>query len=197
MPKLGQNRADAPGIGPVLAQLRHVMACLLGIHHWPFTTQRANKYLCLSSLLTHYWPIDPLTLSVWPLKVTFEIPLKISCPYIEKCVFHKVVRFWKLLDLTAGSNFFKGSLGHWSVIFIFHVPSVALQKHQGSELIKSSMLHYSDTIMRAMASQITSVSIVCSTFGSGTDQRKHQGSTSLAFMGGFTSVLCVPHTKGQ
>ena len=36
--------------------------------------------------------------------------------------------------------------------------------------------------MSAMASQITSVSIVCSTVGSGKDQRKHQSSTSLAFV---------------
>ena len=36
--------------------------------------------------------------------------------------------------------------------------------------------------MRAMTSQITGVSIVCSTVCSGTDQRKHQSSASLAFV---------------
>ena len=35
--------------------------------------------------------------------------------------------------------------------------------------------------MRAMASHITSVSIVCSTVYSGTDQRKHQSSASLVW----------------
>ena len=39
--------------------------------------------------------------------------------------------------------------------------------------------------MSAMASQITRVSIVCSTVGSGTDQRKHQNSASLAFVQGI------------
>ena len=39
--------------------------------------------------------------------------------------------------------------------------------------------HY---IMSAMASQITGVSIVCSTFTSGADQRKHQSSASQAFV---------------
>ena len=34
MPQLGQNRTDTGSIGPVLAQLRHVMACLLGCHFW-------------------------------------------------------------------------------------------------------------------------------------------------------------------
>ena len=39
--------------------------------------------------------------------------------------------------------------------------------------------------MNAMASQITSLTIVCSTVYSGTDQRKHQSSTSLAFVRGI------------
>ena len=42
--------------------------------------------------------------------------------------------------------------------------------------------HYSDVIMSAMASQITGVSIVCSTDCWGADQRKHQSYASLAFM---------------
>ena len=36
--------------------------------------------------------------------------------------------------------------------------------------------------MSEMASQITSLSIVCSTIDSGADQRKHQSSASLAFV---------------
>ena len=43
--------------------------------------------------------------------------------------------------------------------------------------------------MSAMASQITSVSIVCSTVGSGADQRKHQSSASLVFVWEFTGGL--------
>ena len=42
--------------------------------------------------------------------------------------------------------------------------------------------HYSDGIMGAMASQITSISIVSSTVYSDADQRKHQSSASLAFV---------------
>ena len=40
--------------------------------------------------------------------------------------------------------------------------------------------HYCDAIMSAMASQITSITIVYSNVYSGTDQRKHQSSASLA-----------------
>ena len=42
--------------------------------------------------------------------------------------------------------------------------------------------HYSNVIMGAMASQITSLTIVYSTVHSGADQRKHQSSASLAFV---------------
>ena len=45
--------------------------------------------------------------------------------------------------------------------------------------------HYSDVIMGAMASQITSHSIIYSTGYSGADQRKHQSYASLAFVRGI------------
>ena len=45
--------------------------------------------------------------------------------------------------------------------------------------------HYSDVIMGTIASQITSLTIVYSTAYSGADQRKHQSSTSLAFVWGI------------
>ena len=45
--------------------------------------------------------------------------------------------------------------------------------------------HYSDVLMSTMASQITSGSIICSNFCSGTDQKKLQSSTSLAFVRGI------------
>ena len=44
---------------------------------------------------------------------------------------------------------------------------------------------YSDIIMGAMASQLTSLAIVYSTVYSGADQRKHQSSASLAFVRGI------------
>ena len=45
--------------------------------------------------------------------------------------------------------------------------------------------HYNDVIMSALASQITGISIVCSTVGSGADQRKHQNFASLIFVRGI------------
>ena len=46
-------------------------------------------------------------------------------------------------------------------------------------------MHYIDVIMGAMASRITSLTIVYSTVYSGADQRKHQSSASLAFVRGI------------
>ena len=45
--------------------------------------------------------------------------------------------------------------------------------------------HYNNVIMSAMLSQITSFAIVYSSVYSGTDQRKHQSSASLAFVRGI------------
>ena len=45
--------------------------------------------------------------------------------------------------------------------------------------------HYGDVIMSAMASQITSLTVVCSNVYSGADQTKHQSSASLAFVRGI------------
>ena len=46
-------------------------------------------------------------------------------------------------------------------------------------------MHYCDVIMGKIASQITSLTIVYSAVYSGTDQRKHQSSASLAFVRGI------------
>ena len=54
-----------------------------------------------------------------------------------------------------------------------------------SFILKRGSWHYDDIIMSTMASQITSPAIVYSTVYSGTDERKHQGSASLAFVRGI------------
>ena len=51
-----------------------------------------------------------------------------------------------------------------------------------------------DVIMGAIASQITSLTIVYSTIYSDADQRKHESSASLAFVRG---IPWIPRTNGQ
>ena len=46
---------------------------------------------------------------------------------------------------------------------------------------QTTLDHYNDVIMNSMASQITTLMIIYSTFYSGADQLKHQSSASLAF----------------
>ena len=58
----------------------------------------------------------------------------------------------------------------------------------------SRHFHYDDVIMGAMASQITSLTIVYSTVNSGADERKHQSSASLAFVwGSHREPVNSPH----
>ena len=60
-----------------------------------------------------------------------------------------------------------------------------ISRHSGDYRIRNIFLHYNDVIMGAMASQITSLTIVYSAVYSGADQRKHQSSVSLASVRGI------------
>ena len=61
----------------------------------------------------------------------------------------------------------------------------------------SKQEHYNDVVMGAIASQITSLTIVYSTVYSDADQRKHQSSASLAFVRGIHRDRWIPRTNGQ
>ena len=51
------------------------------------------------------------------------------------------------------------------------------------------IIHYNDVMMGAIASQITSITIVHSTVSSDADKRKHKSSASLAFVRGIQRGL--------
>ena len=57
-------------------------------------------------------------------------------------------------------------------------------RHHGLQILPYNQ-HYGDVTMGAIASHITSLTIVYSTVNSDADQRKHQSSTSLAFVRGI------------
>ena len=63
----------------------------------------------------------------------------------------------------------------------------------GSSLAFSWYLYYGDAIMGAITSQITSLTIVCSTADSDADQRKHQSSASLVFVRVHRGPVNSPH----
>ena len=60
--------------------------------------------------------------------------------------------------------------------------SLLIRRHNTYPMLIS---HYSDVIMGATASQITSLTIVYSTVYSSPEQREHQSSASLAFVRGI------------
>ena len=83
---------------------------------------------------------------------------------------------------------------HWyiSIVNIDLLPT-SIQSVKSND--KECPQHYNDVIMSAMASEITSLTIVCSIVCSGADRRKYQSSASLTFVRGIHRW--IPRTKGQ
>ena len=84
----------------------------------------------------------------------------------------------------------------WYVLCVFTEDQLltAQYKHTSNAVVVATIVlcyyviccnHYGDVIMGAIASQITSLTIVYSTVYSDADQRKHQSSASLAFVRGI------------
>ena len=61
----------------------------------------------------------------------------------------------------------------------------------------SPIIHYIGAIMTTMAPQITSLTVVYSTVYSDADQRKHQSSASLVFVGEFTGTSEFPALRAS
>ena len=94
--------------------------------------------------------------------------------------------------------------GIWGIGSIITVPfgigiaRITYQNMWACVIMKKMVLflwhHNDDVVIRAMASQITSLTIVYLTVYSGADQRKHQSSASLAFVWGIHQwPVNVPH----
>ena len=61
----------------------------------------------------------------------------------------------------------------------------SISRYHAAAYVENVLQHYGDVIMGAIASQITSFTIVYSTIYSDADQRNHQSSASLAFVRGI------------
>ena len=92
----------------------------------------------------------------------------------------KMVSWWSPLNKRSYPNI---HMVYFGIISYFHYRDVTW----ASWRLKSQEIecHYNDVIMSTMASQITSLTIVCSTVYSAGDQRKHQSTASLAFVWGI------------
>ena len=80
---------------------------------------------------------------------------------------------------------------------ILHAPMCLDGKVSHLSVSSIPTYHYSDVIMKTIASLITSLAVVYSTVYSNADQRKHQSSASLAFVWGIHRDRWIPRTKGQ
>ena len=114
-----------------------------------------------------------------------------------------------LFDLRPDNRLSKQSRGRW-----FETPSHSLRCHcnemyfhltHNKKIMRLKHIwyfenrtrNYSDVIMDTIASQIISFTIFYSTVYSGTDQRKHQSSASLAFVREFTGDRWIPRTNAS
>ena len=91
------------------------------------------------------------------------------------CITHPFVRVIHWLPVDSPH---KGTV-MWSFDIFVVAWNKLLNKWLSCSVLKH---HYNDVIMGVMASQITSLTIVYSIVYSGSDQRKHQSSASLAFV---------------
>ena len=109
------------------------------------------------------------------------------------------VPLWHPAQLTASYKLLDIGVLSLELCFIrlilgsFHDKSVSTRSGtDGLEQDSRNSSHYSDIIMGAMASEISSFTIVYSTVYSGANQRKHQSSASLAICVG-NSPVNSPH----
>ena len=126
--------------------------------------------------------------------------LQWNCNQKHTCYLHKM---WLYISVTSG--YICSSLGglilcqlvdhippgnwslwklrfHWLKFLRMHRIAVIRDTYNRARAVSG---HYDDVVLGAMASQITSLTIVYSIVYSGTDQRKHQSSASLAFVRGI------------
>ena len=102
-------------------------------------------------------------------------------------MYGKMAVFWDVLISMKIPPFnhrcLSGVYNLWFNIQTFKLNSASAVENDS--IRNSPNMHYGDVIMGAMASQITSLTIVYSTVYSDADQRKHQNSASLAFVRGI------------
>ena len=136
------------------------LAFVRGIHQWPVNSSHKRP------VTRNMFPFDDVIMAHERLPGCFVTQRKL--PHIS--IYTNIYRLWYL---SAGNGYEKSSLvAGANKILCF----------AGNTRLGRFYIHYSDVIISAMASQITGVTIVYLTVCSGSDQRKHQSSASLAFV---------------
>ena len=127
------------------------------------------------------------------ISVIYWVPVDSCYPYIhihdDVIKLKHLPRYWPFVRVIHRSPVNSPHKGQWrgALMFAFIYACISLWCVLGyftgtGEVSVKLPLHYDDAIMGAIASQITSLTIVFSTVYSGADQSKHQSSASLAFV---------------
>ena len=195
--------------------------CCVHVYFFGWFMVSVRKSLC-NPVMMHYtlWCIIPIAPKAIEIDVMSEITLMLE--FLQWMV--RLLR-WILYDIINTNSFiwslpinvcfiidiqlwfiFSFQISIWAIFYQFHnwnkyinekliciISVLYLLLLHASDAVK----HYNDVIMTMMASQITSLTVVYSTFYSNADQRKHQSSASLAFVWGFHRDQWIPCTKGQ
>ena len=147
----------------------HIWICIWIWHQTNFTNPRVHLFhiqqCSIQKRNVHFFVLKGV---LWDMEQV--------CVHYEICESGQLCDFWYLrYDITAATNL---EIGHQSI----RVDDQVIFKCAGFQSLDK---HYNDVILSAMASQITSLTIVYSTVYWGADQRKHQISASLAFARGI------------
>ena len=160
----------------VIAWLSCAYFCMVGIY--PIKILLKNESMICSAAWWKQW-ISPrfkssfLVLFCFLYGVTYK-PSRAGQNCYTWCCYPQ----WMYLQVTI----IKIYLSYLSIYFSKHIP----------------LYHYNDVVMGAIASQITSLTILFPTVYLDTDQRKHQSLPSLAFVcGQFTGGRRISCTNGQ
>ena len=120
-----------------------------------------------------------------------SIMQRIFCKFEEQTVLHKGIHWHRLGERRSSAK----SSCNLTLIVLLDFTSSHWSFYKRN-VTWSVIIQYSDLIMSAMASQITGDSIICWAVCSGAHQRKHQSSTSLAFVRGIHWWLVdSPHIR--
>ena len=120
-----------------------------------------------------------------------SVPHIFRCQLMQNDLFYQLMTSYRGIEyqfvhhifdirLTSGTGLGSGPGVGWGLPLYPFTKIYSQGKKSRSHF--DSLCHYSGVIMGAMATQITSISMVCSTVCSCAEKRKHQSSASQAFV---------------
>ena len=146
-----------------------------------YVQRPSNKYSCAWNIVQQFHQTPSIIGIIFPVSV--HNAKKGICQYLVVSTSPKILNWYISTQLNNCYKCWWKSEESWIVEIREHWCFMNDYPQAGN--VQWWLFHYNDVKMVAMASQITSLTIVYSTVYSGTNQRKHQSSASLAFVRGI------------